>query len=398
MDARALGAASPRPRRSRPIARVLASPWPPFAAFWALAFGLHLFNWDAGLVRAALLLGAAALALWHLRPSPATGAAAPLAWLRGGVAILALAHVAFCGARLVHVERLPDIASTTMQAAQLAAHGDNPYLAPIDEAAIALDGPRFGGYKYLPVMPLIYAPLALPLREHGMLLANLALDALVAALIFAAARRGRDEAAGLMAAGAYLSVPLVFGALYAKGYTDLAPVVLLLGALIAGERRPFLAGFMFGLSLSAKLMPGLALAPACLPAGGRAAFAAGVALGLVPAALAFLSAPAAVFDNIFVFNFIRPVDSSSWRFYAPESIALALRAGLGLGWLGLAAYALKAPPSLSDRCALAAALAICAILAGPTVHQNYQLWWMPFACAALGARRRAAAAPYCAAA
>ena len=157
-------------------------------------------------------------------------------------------------------------------------------------------------------MPLVYAPLGLTLGNHGMLLTNLLLDLATAALVFAAARREGGRAAGLIAAAAYLSLPLVFGVLYAKGVTDLVPVTLLLGGLLANERRPFVAGLLFGLSVSSKLLPGLAALPACIPQRGRGVFSLGFVAGLLPTLLAWLSAPRAFVDNILRFNSIRPVE------------------------------------------------------------------------------------------
>jgi hypothetical protein len=358
-----------------------------------LTLGIHFYNWDYGAVRALLLVGIAALAAACLRVIPAIERAEPRRWLAGVVTVLLLAHAVYCGARLHHLTHLPDIGATTLAAAQTAARGENPYTAALDDAAIAQDGPAFGGYKYLPVMPLVYAPLGLTLGNHGMLLTNLLLDLATAALVFAAARREGGRAAGLIAAAAYLSLPLVFGVLYAKGVTDLVPVTLLLGGLLANERRPFVAGLLFGLSVSSKLLPGLAALPACIPQRGRGVFGLGFAAGLLPTLLAWLSAPRAFVDNILRFNSIRPVDSSSWLWGLAPQLSEASRVVFGLVWLGLAVFAVRYAARLTTRCSLVVLLLLAVFLGGPSVHQNYNLWWIPFLCIALAVRTVSAVQP-----
>ena len=373
------------------IAIFLARGGAAIIAFWLLALGLLFIVWDHAYLRAAMLAGEAALALWALsRKSaglPLVGEAAPpRSQLIALTAFLALTHGVYCGARLVHVEHLPDIAATTLAATQMAANGQNPYRANIDEVSLAEVGPGYGGYKYLPVMLVIFAPLGLTLHEHGLLLTNLALDLACAAMIYWLARREAGREAGLIAASLYLSLPLVLSALYAKGYTDLAPVALLLASLLSRQSQPLLSGLLCGLSISAKLLPGLAAVPAYIPGQARAHFGLGLALGLIPALLAFASAPQEVFDNIIRFNLIRPMDSSSWMIGASELARQTGRVALGLASAAAALFCLRAANRPAQQCALIALLLFCIILAGPTAHQNYLLWPLPFLCVAMGAR------------
>ncbi len=366
------------------------------ASFWLLALGLLINVWDNGALRAALLLGVAALAVWLLRQSPAAASLespatpslespAPRALKILTLALL-VAHCAYAAVRASHLTHLPDIAGTTLEALNLAARGSNPYMASIDTVAIEENGPAFGGYKYLPTMLLVFAPLGLSFQHYGMLLTNLTLDLITAALVWLAARRAAGSRAGWAAAAIWLSLPVVYSALFAKLYTDLAPVVLLLGAMLVFEARPAGAGLLFGLSLAAKLLPGLAVAPALLPTRARWRFALGLIAGAAPIGLAWLSAPQAFDDNIIRFNFIRPVDSSSWMQAASPPMQVIGRAAFASAWLVVSALTLRRGGDLARRSALMTLMLLATILAGPVAHQNYLLWWMPFFCIALGAR------------
>jgi uncharacterized membrane protein len=275
----------------------------------------------------------------------------------------------------------------------MVARGENPYTADLDIVAIAAVGPEFGGFKYLPVMPLVYMHLGLMLGNHGMLLTNLLLDLATAALVFFAARRDGGHAAGLIAAAVYLSLPLVFGWVYAKGATDLVPVTLLLAGMLVTERRPLVAGLLLGLSVSSKLLPGLAAMPACIPQRGRGAFSLGFAAGLLPTLLAWISAPRAFLDNIVRFNFARTADTTSWLWGQPQWVSEVSRVAFGLVWLGLAFFALRYATRVTTRSSLVVLLLVAVLLASPTMHQNYNLWWIPFLCIGLAVRTVSAEQP-----
>jgi hypothetical protein len=193
--------------------------------------------------------------------------------------------------------------------------------------------------------------------------------------------------AGWIAALLYLGLPLVPFELFAKGVTDLLAVVPLLLALVLLERKPALAGFCIGLSVSAKLLPGLLLLPCCVPATARArlVYAGGIVLGLLPMLPFLLWAPQPFIDNIFLFNLVRPADSTSWLLAAPM-LAANLAEGIAVAaYLAVAGYVLVRPPSLGWRTGLGMVLVLAALLSGPAAHHNYQLWWLPLMAALLGA-------------
>jgi uncharacterized membrane protein len=159
------------------------------------------------------------------------------------------------------------------------------------------------------------------------------------------------------------------------------------------ERRPLVAGLLLGLSVSSKLLPGLAAMPACFPRRGRGAYCLGFAAGLLPTLLAWLSAPRAFLDNIVRFNFARPADTTSWLWGQPQFVSEVSRVAFGLVWLGLAIFALHYSTRLSTRCSLVVLLLVAVLLAAPAVHQNYNLWWVPFLCVGLAVRAVLVAQP-----
>jgi hypothetical protein len=356
--------------------------WWRIVALLLLTIGMDKFHRGYGTIRAFLLVGVAALVATSLQSIPAAVRSEPHRWLMRIVALLLAAHVVYCGVRL-YVGHVGPIGAVTLTAAQMLARGENPYTANIDLDPIVEVGPTFGGYKYLPVMPIVYMPLGLIFGNHGMILTNFLLDLAAALLIFLAARRDGGRTAGLIATAAYLSLPLVFGMVYAISVTDLVPVTFLLGSVLVNDRRPFTGGLLLGLSVSSKLLPGLAAAPACIPNRGRSAFCLGIATGLLPVLLAFVMAPHAFIENIVRFNMARPVWSTSWLYGQPAWVSEASRVLFGLAWLGLAVFAARYATRVTVRSGMVVLLLVAVLLAGPQMEQNYNLWWIPFLCIVL---------------
>lgn len=354
------------------------------AAFW-LAVGLvQIFNWDeAGPWKALVLLALLAYAPIMLRAlrEPYTKTPVPRAVIVL-VAALAAIELVYSGMRLIH-PRLIDMATTTLTAGHAMLAGQNPYTLPIDPEI----GGAFAGYKYLPVMPVIYLPLGLALGARGVLVTNLLLQAVTVALMLRLGRRAGGYRVGFVASALYLSLPLVAQQLFAKGTTDLVAVVPLLLAFVAFERSDFLSGLCVGLSVAAKLFPGVVFAPCLLPpgTGARVRYGLGIICGMLPILPYALAAPGAFYDNVILFNAVRQPDSTSWLAFAPDGAALVARSIFVALAFAVAVHVWRRAPDLIARCALAAALTLAVILAAPTAHHNYQLWWLPFYALALGA-------------
>jgi hypothetical protein len=275
---------------------------------------------------------------------------------------------------------LIDIARTTLNAVYMVLKGRNPYAFPIDWNPAY---PDYRGYKYLPTMIATYLPLGSLFGAIGMRLTNLALDGTAAFLVGILARRHSGWVCGMLAASLYLMLPMLPRDIYLNGVTDLAPTVFLLAAVALYQARPGVAGVMVGLSVAAKLLPGLLMVVCCFPASARLRYVGGILLGLTPAVVFFLLAPADFMHNIFWFPAARPIDNTSWLFGMPSYLIMTVRLGFVL-FIGAVAFAVVwRPPDFFERCSLYVLCSVAALLVGPTTHNNYMLWWLPFFCVLL---------------
>ena len=272
---------------------------------------------------------------------------------------------------------LIDIAQTTLDAVHAILKGRNPYVLPIDWHPAY---PNYRGYKYLPTMIATYLPLGSLFGATGMRLTNLVLDGAVAFLIGVLARRHSGWVCGMLAASLYLMLPTLPGDIYFSAVTDLAPTVFLLAAMALYQARPGVAGVMVGFSVAAKLLPGLLMVVCCFPASGRLRYVGGILLGLIPAIVFFLLAPTDFMNNIVWFVATRPIDTTSWLFGQPSYVIMTVRLGFVLFMTAVAFAVVWRWPDFFERCALYVLCSIAALLVGPTTHNNYMLWWIPFFC------------------
>jgi len=300
-------------------------------------------------------------------------------------AVLALNRLRMALAFL-HVPDMEDIGRTTIAAIHAVFEGQNPYAAPIDLHA---EYPDFPGYKYLPVMMAAYAPLAAALGETGLRLMNLALDAGVSAAVFLSARRIGGQMAGLLALAAWLMLPVLPRDIYKHGVTDLAPVLPLVIALLLAETRQGRgglgrAGLLIGLSVAAKLFPGLLMALCCLRRRHIGFYFLGGIAGILPAIAFYLWDPADFTRNVFLFILSRPIDVTSWMHGLPAIVPTLAKLAYFLFLLSVLIYLVLRSPGLVRRCGLIVLCVVGALLTGPDAHNNYMIWWVPFFCILLG--------------
>jgi len=351
--------------------------------FSLAVFALQSVPRGHGLLTLALVVVIASLIPWLVaqgrREAPPPPAGADRVLIAAVLGLGAL-QLAFAIIRTVKPKVL-DIAVTTVAAIAALGHGGNPYDVAIDPLAggIADAGGGFQGYKYLPVMMAAYAPLVLAFGIRGTVVTNLLLQGAVAALVRSLAGRGGGRTAGLLAATLYLSLPFPAFQLFTRGVNDAVPVVALLGALLLFEERPGWAGLLVGLSIAAKLMPGLAVILCLVPAaGGRQRFFLGLAAGLLPILPFAAAAPGAFADNILLFNLLRPIDNTSWLYGLPVGTAVLARAMASAALAGLYAWVWRRAPERDERCAAAAVAILLVFAVGPDMHLNYNLWFIPF--------------------
>ncbi len=293
--------------------------------------------------------------------------------------VLLAAQLVYAGARLWH-PHVADIATWAFNSGKAIVHGENPYLAPLDPAGRALLGPDFQGSKYLPLMGLPYLPLGLPFGDRGLVATNLILQLGVVALVWRLGRAMGTDTTGRIAACLYMAAPMAILQVLSKVSTDPVAVVPLLLALLWYKSRPGLAGTCVGLSIAAKLTPGALFVPCLLPVGwpARRRYAVGLACGMLPILPYAAWSPVEFFRNIVLFNFIRPSDDSSWLMGMPAAVATAARVAVIAVLLAVAVHVWRRPPALFARCCLCTLLMLAALLLGPSPHQNYHLWWLPF--------------------
>jgi len=348
--------------------------------FWLSAVLVQEFN-RVGPAEAAVLLALFLFAIVMMRGAdppqarerPELGRALLIA-----VSLLLALQLVYAVARLVH-PRVADIGHWVFAAGQAMLQGQNPYLLPLDPSGLAALGPRYQGYKYLPLMGWTYLPLGLPFGDRGLVATNLLLQLATVTLVWRLARRIGTQTAGRFAACLYLAVPLVAMQVLSKVSTDLVPVVPLLLALLCWERRPGVAGLLVGLSIAAKLTPGALFVPCLLPPAwpSRRRYALGLAAGLIAILPYAAWAPRAFFDNVVAFNLLRVSDESSWLVAMPAGVVWAAHGALLALLLAATLVVWRRPPTFIQRCAWCVLLMLAALLLGPSPHQNYHLWWLP---------------------
>ena len=276
-------------------------------------------------------------------------------------------------------------------------------------------GPGFefmDGYKYGPLMALLYLPATHLRQEGGIAVVNFAFWLGLSALAMLLARAVYPRIAGsatrallvLMLPAvlpAYRVLPTIkFDALdrhyvlappmraaFVRALTlmcsnDFIPVFFLLVACwFALHRRSWLAGIQLGLSLATKQLPGLLL---LLPLvrvrgidGKRLAFAALLTAGVFYYPW-FAGAPREMIANLILFGFVRPTNSSSIRRFLPHDLeALVSLAQLGLSALLITRFMRGEQRDVRALLRSAALLAIGFVALNKVVHGNYFLWIQP---------------------
>ncbi len=306
----------------------------------------------------------------------------------GACALIPLAHLV---SGLV-VPKLVDIATTTAAAARAIWAGQNPYTIPLDPNGLELmHDAHFTGYKYPPLMAIVYLPFVLAFGDFGVVIENACLYVALCVTVFSLAKR-LSSASPLLAVILVLASPTAAEDPLGIGGTDIACLLPLTLAFLAWGKRPALTGLLIGLSLCMKPLPGVFAATLFLPEDRRAwpRYVAGIVLGLAPAIYYFALAPQAFLDNVVLFSFGRPVDSTSWRWHQPEWIGKPAQIAALLVWMASTAWCTITRAPLAARLCAYVAVVLCVLLSAPAVHDNYLMWWIPvFAAliAAMGTRR-----------
>jgi hypothetical protein len=191
---------------------------------------------------------------------------------------------------------------------------------------------RFFGYKYGPLLPPSYLPFVEVLRTNGILICNIVALSLTSLVISALCRHILD-CKGVWATMLFLASPLVGMNVLVYQSNDLLAILPVCGAFLVWRRRPALAGLLLGASASMKGLPSpvamALLLPSSLPTARR--FVAGIIAGLMPIMLFAAINPTAFFNNVVLFEIVRPSLPSSWVWQLPSAAVSWLRIGLVAG-------------------------------------------------------------------
>jgi len=128
-----------------------------------------------------------------------------------------------------------------------------------------------------------------------------------------------------------------------------------------------------------KIMPApiamVLLLPLGLPTARR--FVAGITIGLVPIMVFATLDPSAFFNNVALFNIVRPSSPASLWSGMPSTVIWLLRIGFVGTFLATAAAAVIRDLSIDRRMTAYVVLTIVVLLTSQTNFDNYWLWWIP---------------------
>ena len=180
--------------------------------------------------------------------------------------------------------------------------------------------------------------------------------------------------------------------LFEAGANDLVPVALLLIAFALRARDSGIgAGVALGLSVGAKLLPGVLMAiPLMFGAKNRKLWflVSAAVTGLVVHLPALLDAPKELIASMILFNLDRPADSTSLIAAVPEAVAGLARFTALAASVGTMAVIVEKHEQLqqSSVAALSALVIVLFLVGGPAIHRNWLFWLMPLFAVAISTR------------
>ena len=274
-----------------------------------------------------------------------------------------------------------DVGETTLESAKAILSGQNPYTLLLDESNENIPNlSEYTGFKYMPLMAITFMPFS-RINEGGIILSNLILYILVAIMIYLISDQiTSSHTFSLFSLFLYLLTPLIPNEVFRAGVTDLAPVLYMLLGIFFLRSNSFLSGLFIGFSVSTKLLPGILLIPLYLPPRNRFSYFLGLFGGIIPIIYFLCKSPEEFIRNAFVFNLIRPTDTTSWLHYYSDQIGFIVKIIAIAIFVSISIYSLLRKPSLVIRCELTIISILFILLTSPINHRNYQIWWIPLLC------------------
>jgi hypothetical protein len=357
----------------------------PLIAGYAAVFALfEAYDWGHPIVKVSCFAALAAIV-----------AVATLVRPRGEGGSWGLAELAACGAiagwSLCHCRDFfplgpagVDVGATT-EAASVALFRShvNPYL--VEMSRFGQDH-RFWAFKYGPGMVLGYGLAAIWPDGVGLKISNLLYyGATVAMVCVLAAPRGSrlprlpsPTTCAFVVALAFVPGRVRFELLQ-QGVIDAFPTLLLVGSLLAVRRQTwFFAGLLVGLSVSAKISPGVFFLLLFVRRDISRRFILGALCGLAPL-LAFIAWDArALYDNAFLFHATKSFDSTSLMSVVPRGLHFLFPVLQLLACLGTIAWGQLRRLDVRSIVRRYLVLMTLVEVTYREMHINHLFWFIPF--------------------
>jgi hypothetical protein len=235
------------------------------------------------------------------------------------------------------------------------------------------------GYKYGPVQLALYYPFVVVFGKSGIFVSHQFLLISASLVLFMLAfRRGKGSVLAAAAALVMFLVPshLKHNIFYLSS-SDLGPTLLAMLAMLCFEHRRDAWGALFvGASIATKLLPGVIFLPLLL--GIRKHH---WPLVLIPIVLSY--GPFLVWDatgfinNIVLFNFARPTDSTALAHFVGKTQLLWVETGALVTIAMALFFCFRKGWSLRSRLIYLWTGHIAVLICGTIFHNNYLVWLLP---------------------
>jgi hypothetical protein len=239
----------------------------------------------------------------------------------------------------------------------------------------------FMAYRYGPLMILTYLPFVCLFGKAGIYICHIFLLLCLVLLFPRIVGKKRGSSGGFpyyFALFFFLISPHLSWNIFKLSANDLLAIFYPFLSVWLMKRGNYIAsGLVLGIALGVKLLPAALFVPVLFLAPKRravcAAFAAGVLIWNIPP---LLTCPKGFICNYYLFNFIRPTDSTSFVHFLPAAwkamFKFAIAPLLFLATLYL--FLLRRAISFWGYLIIVLALAFAT---GPIFHNNYLVWFVP---------------------
>lgn len=265
--------------------------------------------------------------------------------------------------------RTEDIAIVYKESIELIFKGQNPYLKPLDPYPLHYknNNTYFDRPKYTPLQIFTYAPFVYFLGLKGIYLGNLIVYLLLGFFFFSYFKPTNKHYLSLLI---MISGEFVFNKLFSKGVNDLLPAYLsLLSWTYLTDKKK--AGSLLGLSFLTKQLPAGIFGLWFLLLKQWKAFLLSVPIVLALTIPFFIYDIKAAFENLILFNLIRPVRETSLLLYLPETLQKII------SYLGIIT-AVFLPLVYKSRWGIPFIGLTVFILTSKMSPGNYFIWAFPF--------------------